>query len=212
MLVGDFDGDGRKDVLGSSGPQSKGRIHYFKDNAAPDVIPLPGVLGAPFVFDFDGDGLSDIAFGYTVRGTSQVDDGSLEVSSNGGFAIIQGQSDRAVVAKLFPTLNVSELDAFLIPLSLGKAGNVPAAAVANPVMAYATGPFLPSNQVVTVLRSVDSDVKNSTVGYFEPIPLADGDQLASTPIATNMFDLLGDLSTCGEIVVPLPTRLLVYEP
>ncbi len=91
--------------LGSSGATSKGRIHYFKDGAAPQVIALPGVLASPLVFDFDGDGRSDIAFGYTFRGATEVTDGVLELAAASGFAIMLGQTDRAVVTKLFPTIN-----------------------------------------------------------------------------------------------------------
>ena len=102
MLVGDFDGDGKKDILGSSGATSKGRIHYFNGSAAPQVVALPGVLAVPLVDDFNGDGRSDIAFGYTFRGSRQAVEGILEPDTQSGYAIILGQPDREVVMKLFP--------------------------------------------------------------------------------------------------------------
>ena len=208
MLVGDFDGDGRKDVLGSSAAISKGRIHYFKDGAAPDVVPLPSVLAAPLVYDFDGDGRSDIAFGYTFRGATEVDGGILQLDASGGFAIIQGQTDRAVVAKLFPTITVPQFDALLVPLRIDVAKDVPAAATANPVIAFATGKI--AGVTVTLLRSVDVDPSDVTKGYFKTIT-TNADDVASPPIATSMFDSVAT-STCGEVVVPLKTGVQVYSP
>jgi hypothetical protein len=213
MLVGDFDGDGRKDVVGSSGATSKGRIHYFKDGAAPQVVALPGVLASPLVFDFDQDGRSDIAFGYTFRGATEISDGILELNAAGGFAIMLGQADRAVVTKLFPTFTAPSFDAYIVPLA-AKPNDLPITTLGNPVMSLVTVQNKEGVQA-TILRSLDGDPTDLTTGYTKLLPAAVGD-LAGLPTSARIFDGLGIRSTCGEIVVPLKTasgaRILFYSP
>jgi len=214
MLVGDFDGDGRADILGSSAATSKGRIHYFQDGvSAPQVVPLPGVLASPLISDFDADGRADIAFGYTFRGASEISDGLLELSATSGFAILLGQADRAVVTKLFPTLSAPSFDAYIVPLA-AKSTEVPPTAVANPLVSLVTVQSK-AGGLVTLLRSLDGKVEDLTSGFSKILPgtLA---QLVGAPAAARLFDLLGSKSTCGEVLVPLTTdagaRILVYSP
>ena len=214
MLVGDFDGDGRQDLLGSSAATSKGRIHYFQDGtSAPQVVSLPGVLASPLVYDFDGDGRSDIAFGYTFRGASEVSEGLLELSATSGLAIMLGQTDRAVVTKLFPTISAPSFDAYIVPLA-AKASEVPPTAVANPIISLVTVRSK-GGAPVTLLHSLDGKVEDLTTGFTKILPgtLA---QLVGTPVPARLFDLAGPKSTCGEVLVPLATdagaRILVYSP
>lgn len=213
MLVGDFDGDGRKDVVGSSGATSKGRIHYFKDGAAPQVVALPGVLASPLVFDFDRDGRSDIAFGYTFRGASEVSDGILELDAASGFAIMLGQADRAVVTKLFPTITAPQFDAYIVPL-VAKASDLPTSTAANPVIAMVTVQNKATGGQATLLRSLDGDPADLATGFTKVVPGTLTD-LAGLPTAARIFDGLGQKSTCGEVVVPLKSqaggRILVYS-
>ncbi len=201
MLVGDFDGDGRKDVLGSSGPTSKGRIHYFKTASAPQVVPLPGVLAAPVIYDFDGDGRSDIAFGYTFRGARTVDD-VLEPDSTGGYAIVVGQRDRAVVTKLFPTFTVPKFDALIVPLAATTPVNIPKSAIGNEILSVATVQQKTGGRI-TLLRSVDGDPTDTISGFLKVLP-GTLDDLAGEPISAIIFDG-APKSTCGEIVVPVRT-------
>ena len=213
MLVGDFDGDGKKDVLGSSGPISKGRIHYFNGSSAPQVVVLPGVLAAPTVRDFDGDGRSDIAFGYTFRGTREAADNSLEPEFQSGYAVMVGQPDRAVVTKLFPSFTAPSFDALLVPLSSTKAADLPVSAVANPVLAAATIQSKATGAPITVLTSVDGDLTDQTLGrhFAQPLP-GPITELVGDPISALIFDQ-NAASTCGEVVVAFKTgRILVYSP
>jgi hypothetical protein len=213
MLVGDFDGDGKKDILGSSGPTSKGRIHYFNGAAAPQVVALPGVLAVPLVDDFDGDGRSDIAFGYTFRGSRQAVEGILEPDTQSGYAIILGQPDREVVTKLFPALTVTDFDAVIIPLSTNRPGDLPASTAGNPILGVATF-ALKTGEVVTALTSLDGQRGDPGTGFFEKLPGAIAD-LGGDPIAARIFEGV-PRSTCGEVVVPLHTgggaRVLVFSP
>jgi len=213
MLVGDFDGDGRADVLGSSGPTSKGRIHYFKEGAAPQVVALPGVLASPVVFDVDADGRSDIAFGYTFRGARVGSvDGTAEVSFAGGYAIMLGQTDRAVVTKLFPTLTAPGFDAIIVPAAANKDADLPAAA-GDGLVAVATF-RAKDGSAVTLLRSLDGDPTDLTQGFAKVLPGGIAD-LAGEPMSGRIFDGISR-STCGQIVVPFKlaggARIQIYSP
>lgn len=212
MLVGDFDGDGKKDVLGSSGPTSKGRIHYFNGAAAPQVVALPGVLAAPTIRDFDGDGRSDIAFGYSFHGTRDGADNSLEPEFAGGYAIVLGQPDRAVVTKLFPSFTAQAFDALLVPLGSSKAVDVPATAAINPVLAAGTVQAKSGAQI-TVLTSVDGELTDQTPGrHFAQVLPGAITEIVGDPISAAIFDG-NKASTCGEVVVAFKTgSVLVFSP
>lgn len=80
LATGDFDGDGRPDVViavdnGASGPASNGELWVLKQNAAggfADPLRLPSAWGASalLVEDFNGDGRADIAVAHdTIRRT-----------------------------------------------------------------------------------------------------------------------------------------------
>lgn len=213
MLVGDFDGDGKKDILGSSGATSKGRIHYFNGSAAPQVVALPGVLAVPLVDDFDGDGRSDIAFGYTFRGSRQAVEGILEPDTQSGYAIILGQPDREVVMKLFPALTVTGFDAVIVPLSTNRPGDLPPSAAGNPILGVATF-ALRTGEIVTALTSLDGERNDPATGFFQKLPGAIAD-LGGDPVAASIFDGVAR-STCGEVVLPFHTgggaHVLVYSP
>ena len=212
MLVGDFDGDGRKDVLGASGATSKGRIHYFKDGAAPQVVALPGVLAAPVVFDVDADGRSDIAFGYSFRGAIANELGLLEPTFAGGYAIMLGQTDRAVVTKLFPTFTQESFEAVIIPIA-AKPKDLPVSAAGDPHVAVATF-RTKEGTLVTLLRSLDGDPADLTMGFAKLLPGAIAD-LAGDPMTGRIFDGVVK-SACGEIVVPFKiaggARIQIYSP
>ena len=214
MLVGDFDGDGKTDVLGQSGPTSKGRIHYFNGDSAPQIVSLPGVLAAPTIRDFDADGKSDIAFGYTFRGSREAADSLLEPDFAGGYAIMLGQPDRAVDTKLFPSLTQQAFDALLVPLSTSKAADLPPTAVANPVLAAATIEPKGGGPRLTVLSSLDADLSDQTPnGRFLQLLPGPISELAGDPIAAPIFDRNNGTTVCGEVVVAFKSgRILVYSP
>jgi hypothetical protein len=212
MLVGDFDGDGRKDVLGSSGPASKGRIHYFNDTSAPQVVALPGVLAAPTIRDFDGDGRSDIAFGYSFRGARDATDSTLEPDFAGGYAVMLGQSDRAVVTNLFPAFTQEKFNARMVPLFAPKLGSVPTSAAALPVLAAAT--IQPADgPLATVLISLDRAPGDFSPlkGFFKLLP-GTIDEMAGDPIGADLFPK-NPASTCGEVIVAYTSGLIrVFSP
>lgn len=110
LTLGDFDGDGRKDVIGS-GPKgadrsAKIRVHYFGDDAVlAQVNALSAPIVTPAVHDFDGDGIDDFACG---------------MSQFGAFGIFSGQKDRSLVPALFPSFRVPKVD--VKPLEIRASG------------------------------------------------------------------------------------------
>lgn len=204
MLVGDFDGDRRTDILGTSalgGAPAKGRIHYFGDKGVlSQIVGLPAVLGSPLVRDFDKDARDDIAFGYTFR---------LATATAGGVGLILGQTDRTVVTKVFPTLTRTGFDGVLVALD-ATSDDVPAGA--DPQVAVAA--VMKDGVRTDVIVSLDDDLEKGKLGYERPL---DGsvDGLAGIPATGKMFTVEGS-SACGEVAVALNTasgpKVQIFSP
>jgi len=107
-VAGDFDGDGRQDVLtrgptvGSLVDKARGRIHYFDSDAAlvaTELLPEP--MTSPVVVDSDGDGVDDLVSGMSV----------------GGLLTWRGTHDRQMLPVPAPFLEAGSRDLTLIPLA-----------------------------------------------------------------------------------------------
>ncbi|AKV02560.1 hypothetical protein AKJ09_09223 [Labilithrix luteola] len=204
MLVGDFDGDRRKDILGTSalgGAPAKGRIHYFGDKGVlSQTVGLPAVLGSPVVRDFDKDARDDIAFGYTFR---------LATATAGGVGLILGQTDRTVVTKVFPTVTKPGFDGVLVALDATTA-DVPIGADSQ----LAVGTAMKDGARIDVIVSLDEDLEKGKLGYEKALG-GSADELAGMPAAGRMFTLDGT-SACGEVAVALNTssgsKVEIFSP
>lgn len=202
MLVGDFDGDRRKDIFGTSAlgtTQGKGRIHYFGDRGAlAETVALPAVVASPFVRDFDGDKRDDLAFGYGFRVLGSV---------TAGFAVVLGQADRALVPKLFPSFTREHFDGTVLPLEGATPPGVPPLIAIGKAQERATG------ATVDIVLSVDLDLEGRT-GFRKDLP-ADARGIAGSPVVASIFGR-DTTSTCGEVIVPINTpagpRVQVYSP
>lgn len=89
LAVGDFDHDGRVDVVGSGEPGADNgaraqALFFGEGGALASKRPL-GIIAGPSVRDVDGDGRDDLVFGQL------------------GFGILLGQTDRSFVPVLFPS-------------------------------------------------------------------------------------------------------------
>lgn len=202
LVVGDFDGDGRKDIFGTSAlvaTSGKGRFHYFGAEAAlVQTVPLPANITSPFVQDFDGDGKDDLGFGYNFRIASVL---------GGGIAVVQGQADRAIASKLFPSFEVDEFEGTLVPL----AGPPPTASDPRaPYLGIGQGRHPLTKKEASGIQSADADERR-TPKYAQEFALP-ADQIAGTPLSAPLFP--GDpTSTCGQVVVAFKTGLVnVYSP
>lgn len=202
LVVGDFDGDGRKDIFGTSAlvaTSGKGRFHYFGAEAAlTQTVPLAANITSPFVYDFDGDGKDDLGFGYNFRFRSVL---------GGGIAVVQGQADRAIAPKLFPSFQVDEFEGTLVPLS----GPAPTRADPRaPYLGIGRAKNRGTTGEVSGIQSADVDV-NGIPNYAQVFPVT-ADKIAGAPISVQLFPR-DATSTCGQVVVAFSTRLVnVYSP
>jgi hypothetical protein len=195
MLVGDFDADGRADILGS-GPRAadysaKIRAHFFDDSAnLAAVQPFLAPFASPVVRDFDGDGRADFAFGA------------------GGLGIMLGQADRTFSPVVFPSF---KQQARIIPILVG-AGTLEPPGGAPSTYLFAGAVPNSSGQLVNVLAASNTGGANGDYALALP---AGPQAILGTAWGARVLDGLAD-STCGEVVlafdVPPITKVLVYSP
>lgn len=182
MVVGDFDGDRRKDVLGS-GPQSlsstaKVRVHYFGDNAAlAQVTTLSAPISSPTVKDFNKDGIDDFAFGLDI----------------GALGVMSGQPDRSVVPAVFPSIRVPSVDAKPVIVRKGTRA-LPSGALTDFLLA---GTFKgKSGTNVNAITSFTGEAN----AYFRDLPVGVEGIIGDPIWATFLED---PSSTCGEIALAM---------
>lgn len=188
MLVGDFDGDGRKDIVGVStrgaGGTAKLRVAYYGVDATLEkVLPLASPVSSISVRDVDGDGRDDL---FAVRA---------------GADILRGRADRTFLPVLFPTLKgqgvgqpviVHATDAFL-----------PNGATYSIFVLQDLGGRMR-------LASTDSGNNPYVLDIPEPFTALGGPPVWATGVKRAALG-----SACGEIYVPLNgaggSRVLVAE-
>jgi hypothetical protein len=103
VATGDFDGDGRADVLARAAIDatgaSKARIHYYEPQtdhtlALADTLVVGPTLASPQLADFDGDGLTDL--GFVLPGSG----------GGGGIDVMLGQNDRTLAPVAYPAVTI----------------------------------------------------------------------------------------------------------
>jgi hypothetical protein len=101
LLAGDFDGDGRTDIL-SRGPQgtlglTKVRFHYFDERGKlAESRSFPKLLAAPSIIDLEGEGRRGLVF------------------SNGHVGVLPGRADRAWVPRSYGSYRIPGAAARLV--------------------------------------------------------------------------------------------------
>jgi hypothetical protein len=207
LAAGDFDGDGRRDLVGS-GPRternaSRVRVHYFDDaGALVNVASLPAAAVAPAVFDHDHKGGDDIAFGIG---------GGL--SNPGALGVVTGLADRSFLSVLFPAASVPDVEALPVfvyqrsadvglPDSLGSQS--------------ATLLVEPDASQGLVVRSLERELGAAASSGFErTLPGVLAAEVRGLAASAPIFDG-NPLSTCDEVVIAAQTsaggRVYVLSP
>lgn len=181
LEAGDFDGDGRTDLVGGGalGSGSKARVHFFGDGAqVATTVTLAFPPSTPVVRDFDRDGRDDI--GFTANGVSV-----------GAFGLVAGRADRTFVPVLFPTLSLAESSASFAVVTAGKTSSLPSAVGAAVVA-------LQANATGTRLVSLSADVVVGATSLSVPASIAPSELVGGLQ-AGRIFPP-GAVSRCGEVV------------
>jgi hypothetical protein len=101
--IGDFDGDGRRDLVASGlrdRSASRLRVHYFDDaGGLAQVAVLPAAAVAPAVFDHDHNGRDAIAFGL------------VDAKGGGSLGVVSGLADRTFLPAVFPSATLPNVEA-----------------------------------------------------------------------------------------------------
>lgn len=184
FTVGDFDGDGRKDLIGSGprGPDrsAKIRVHYFGEGGAlAQVNALSAPAVTPFVHDFDGDGVDDFACG---------------ISQFGAFGIFSGKRDRSLVPVLFPSFRLPHID--VLPILVHATGKVPAPGGGDSAYLFAGIVEGPNGGRLDLLTSL-----GGAGAFYKPLS-ASRSGIVGEPQWASLRPAAPD-STCGEVVLAL---------
>ena len=189
LAVGDFDGDGRQDLIGfgirnATTNASRLRVHYFDDNGAlTNVAVLPRQGVAPAVFDHDHDGRADIAYGIAA------------VPPNPGqLAVVSGLADKTFLPVVFASTSLADTEAsvgFVYP---------------RPDIELPTGDL---NAVLAITRSTPTTASLVSIQaelsgndrLAMPLPIGP-EAIRGLMVWGRMFPGNAD-STCGELVFPM---------
>lgn len=113
LLAGDFDGDGRGDVISRGVQNQLGesilRIHYFGDQGdVVDTRSFPARVTSPVIVDLNGDQRSDIVFGVSAVG------------------LLLGRRDRSLVPETFSSYRIPGSSLRLVSVDTGAIEGSPA--------------------------------------------------------------------------------------
>lgn len=190
LLVGDFDGDGRRDLVGA-GPRnsrntSRVRVHYFDDfGGLAQVSSLPAAVLAPAVFDHDHDGRDDIAFGVSA---------SLQQPGTGALGVASGRADRTFLPVVFPAVNLPDTDAVpVFVFDLPPDVKLPNGADNGTVL------FMRDKSGAVILSLEGELGGGSKLNRQMPVG---PEGMRGRPIGARVFDASAT-SACGEIVVAM---------
>ncbi len=170
---GDFDGDGRWEVL-STEPldatlRSRFRLHYFDiQGRQAEARPFPKVAASPLFQDLDGDGLSDLLF------------------SDFRLGLLRGRADRSWVPDTFTTYRLPKTGLHVIGIHDG--------------IVQAVSPFATLTRIDGVAGIYVADVESFRLKLLAELG-GDITEIAGRPAAGNLVE--GEDSPCLEVVVGL---------
>jgi hypothetical protein len=194
LQAGDFDGDGRVDLLGTAerggDNTARSKVVFLGERAkVADVYAFPAPLAAPTVRDVDRDGRADLVFGLV------------------GVNVSLGQIDRTFRQVLFPSLGVPATDGF-VPVSVrGTTRLLPGEAAEGRL--FFVSLVDKSGSRVSLLSNLEKDA--SPARYRVTVP-----GLASAIVGRPAWGQLwaSATSTCGEVVAAFkaPPAIVVASP
>lgn len=188
LAVGDFDGDGRRDLLGfglrnAATNASRLRVHFFDDaGALTQVAVLPGQSVSPVVFDHDHNGRDDIAGGFASPGQP------------GALGVVSGLADKTFLPVVFPSVSLPDTEAvpgFVFAhreLTLPNGNGFAVLIIARDAPNSAS------------LRSLDAEL-GGTVRLDRPLPL--GPEAVRGHVSWAPLFPGNAASACGELVVAM---------
>lgn len=176
LISGDFDGDGRSDLIGQepldAAQQTRLRFHYFDDRGrVSDTRAFPKVMTAPMVADISRDGRSDVLF------------------SDRRLALLLGASDRSFVPDPFSSYRVARSGIRMFPLYTSEGSPV----LAMSALEGVTGFFVPDESADS-LRRVLTLPKGIEWLAGDPVPgnVIEGEQ--ASPCIDLVFAFDGETS------------------
>ncbi len=119
LMTGDFDGDGRNDVVAIS--DSAIDIHFLTaDGYVDSTLTVPNDQGIPGIGDIDGDGLSDLAV--RLEKAEKLLQVEVKLEASRSIGVLLGTEDRSLVPQSFPTAVSKGGTKRLVPLGPTSAG------------------------------------------------------------------------------------------
>lgn len=194
LQAGDFDADGRIDIVGSPpfGSAGGSRVHYFdRDANLSSITTLDVSISIPVVRDLDGDQVDDI--GFAVRNLTA-----------GAFGALAGQRDRTFSTIVFPSVTYRQTDARLVvinaaPPNVRLPGGLPACAVG--VVTKADGSFF---------RHVCAE---SISDKTEPaLPFAATDVIGDPKVGRIFPNESPNGSGCGDVIFRTADSIKILSP
>lgn len=183
LLVGDFDADGRSDVL-SRAPadallQSKFRLHYFDDAARlSETRSFPKSVAPPVFRDINGDAQDDLIF------------------SDLRVGVLLGRRDRRWVPQTFSSYRVPGAGVRMVGVHAGNLDSGPSLAILT-TMNGQPGVYVP-------------DSATSSLGLRAPL-VREVEDIAGEVVAGDLIE--GEQSPCDEVLFAYrgASELSVYE-
>jgi hypothetical protein len=195
LTVGDFDGDGRKDILGtgvrSADNTARAHVLYFGAGAALEhSVFISAPIASPTVrnFDRDPDNTDDFAFGI-----------------GEGFGLVTGRKDRSLVPVLFPSFRAANAEATPIVIR-GVRALLPDSTLDTSIDPGLSWDFLFAGRIASTTAWVLATTgQGSKPGYLHVLPPVT--EVTGGPVWAPLFpkDLT---STCGEVVLAYNTVVM----
>jgi len=210
LVSGDFDGDGRADVV-SQDPrdalgQAKLRFHYFDEaGALVETRLFPKRVATPIFSDLSGDGRGDLAF------------------TNFNVGVLVGQADRSFLPASFPSYHMPTGSARLVTYYNDEVQEVPAVMVVatlNGVSGFfvpdaASGKLIPKGELPGPLETLVGDPVNGNL-FDDPVtsPCYELIYASRGGTTVGVFDTCTRSPTTQEIVLrePIEPRTVELDP